>query len=389
MTRNSLRLCRFLAPLAALCVPFAADAHIQWFANVDLSGDPLSPWDVMTNLSFAGIALLALVVLAFAGAADAWLTRAAGRHGLIGRLHRHDMGVNGLTLMRFGMAIFFIANVLFFRDAPVILTPELKTSSPLPDVLQVAIAGALLLGRMRLAAGGLLALFAYGAMGYGVFHVMAYPIFLGIAVYLALAGAGPVSRARALVVLRVAVAVSLMWGGIEKWLFPQWTYPLLCGSGKALTMGLPPDFFMQAAGFIEFCLAFVLLVGSLASRVAAIALNVVFAAAIPMFGMVDVIGHAPFMLALVVLGRTPNTLAPWFGHVAAHRQGLRWGAKFAGALGALPALYFLGHQFAFGRLTVAPLASATLTAVVLSIVGVALGWVLVRLVGGQRTAGGF
>jgi len=65
-----------LAPLAILW-PFAADAHIQWFANVDLSTAPRTPWDVMTNPSFAGLALLAIAVLAIAGAADAWLTRFA------------------------------------------------------------------------------------------------------------------------------------------------------------------------------------------------------------------------------------------------------------------------------------------------------------------------
>jgi hypothetical protein len=173
------------------------------------------------------------------------------------------------------------------------------------------------------------------------------------------------------------VALSLMWGGIEKWLFPEWTYPLLCGSGRDLLMGLSPDFFMQSAGFIEFCLSFVLIVGSVAARVAALALNLVFVAAMPMFGMVDVIGHAPFMLALVIVGCSPNVLAPRFGHADLRRQGLQWGAAFAGSLGALPAFYYGTHQLAFGRATLAPVAPDLSLALVFV---AAAAWLLVRRV---------
>jgi len=384
MSSKSLRASRWLAPLAILW-PFAADAHIQWFENVDLSTAPRMPWDVMTNPTFAGLALLALAVLAMAGFADAWLTRLAPRHALLGRVHAFDMKAGGLTLMRLGMAAFFVANVVYFRDAPVILTPELKASSHWPDVLQLAIAAACLLGRMRLAAAGIVLLFGYGAMNYGLFHLSEYPVFLGIAAYLAMAGQGPVWRERATTVLRVAVALSLMWGGVEKWLFPQWTLPLLCGSGKMLAMGLPPDFFMQAAGFIEFCLSFVVVIGSVAARVAALAINVVFVSAMPIFGMVDVIGHAPFMLALIVVARSPNTLAPLVGHVNLRRQGLRWGATFGGTLVGLPALYFVTHEFAYGRMRLAP--STTGLEIALPLVVIGAAWLLVRF-GGVRRLGG-
>jgi hypothetical protein len=383
----SLRAGRWLAPFAALW-PFAADAHIQWFANVDLSGDPRTPWEVMSVPSFAGLAVLAMVVLALAGVVDAWLTRMAPRHALLARVHGYDVRSGGLTLLRLGMAAFFVANVIYFRDAPVILTPELKTASWWPDVIQLAIAAACVLGRMRLAAAGLVLLFGYGALNYGLFHLSEYPVFLGIAAYFALAGISPQWRVRATTILRVSVALSLMWGGVEKWLFPQWTYPLLCGSGKALTMGLPPDFFMQAAGFIEFCLSFVVVIGSVAARVAALAINVVFVAAMPMFGMVDVIGHTPFMLALIVLARSPNWLAPVVGHAAPRAQGLRWGATFAATLMGLPALYFVTHEFAFGRMRLAPTETDLAIALpILGLVGIAVSWLLTRY-DGERHMGG-
>jgi uncharacterized membrane protein YphA (DoxX/SURF4 family) len=189
-------------------------------------------------------------------------------------------------------------------------------------------------------------------------------------------------RARATTILRAAVALSLMWGGVEKWLFPQWTLPLLCGSGKALAMGLPPDFFMQAAGFIEFCLSFVVVIGSVASRVAALAINVVFVSAMPIFGMVDVIGHAPFMLALIVVARSPNAMAPMLGHAMPRRQAVRWGTTFAATLTGLPALYFATHELAYGRMRFAPSLELALPLVV-----VAIAWVLVRFVGVRRLGG--
>jgi hypothetical protein len=384
MNRNASRPCRLLAALALLILPFAADAHIQWFANVDLSGSPRSPWEVMTSPSFAVLSLLALGVLAAAGAADAWLTRVAGRQRLLGRVHAWNIGAQGLALVRFGMAAFFVANVLFFRDAPVILTPELKSSSHWTDLLQLAIAAACLLGRARLAAAGLVALFAYAAMGYGVFHLSEYPIFLGIAAYLAMAGTSPAWRVRATALLRLSVAISLMWGGIEKWLFPQWTYPLLCGTGRDLLMGLSPDVFMQCAGFVEFCLSFVVIVGSVAARVAALALCLVFVLAMPMFGMVDVIGHAPFILALVVVGCSLNPLAPRVGHAVPRLQALNWGTAFTGTLCALPALYYGTHQLAFGRTSLAPVVPDLALALAF---GVAVSWLFLRGASRGQAAG--
>jgi hypothetical protein len=384
MFTKSLRAGRWLAPFAMLW-PFAADAHIQWFANVDLSTAPRTPWDVMTNPSFAALSVLALVVLALAGFADAWLTRSTHKNALLARVHGFDVRETGLTILRLGMAAFFVANVLYFRDAPVILTPELKAASYWPDIAQLAIAAACLFGRMRIAAAGLVLLFGYAAMNYGMFHLSEYPVFPGIAAYLVMAGQGPAWRARATTILRVAVALSLMWGGVEKWLFPQWTFPLLCGSGKALTMGLPPEFFMQAAGFIEFCLSFVVIIGSVAGRVAALAVNVVFVAAMPMFGMVDVVGHTPFMLALVVVALSPNALAPIVGHAQPRRQGRRWGSTFATTLVGLPALYFVTHELAFGRMRLASTASDL--AIALPLVGIAAAWLLVRF-GGARRVGG-
>jgi hypothetical protein len=49
-----------------------------------------------------------------------------------------------------------------------------------------------------------------------------------------------------------------MWASIEKWAYPEWSYPLLT-LHPGMTFGFTPQFYMQAAGVVEFALAFALL----------------------------------------------------------------------------------------------------------------------------------
>ena len=51
-----------------------------------------------------------------------------------------------------------------------------------------------------------------------------------------------------------------MWGAVEKWAYPQWTFPLL-EARPYLTFGLAPEDFMVLAGFVEFAFAFHILTG--------------------------------------------------------------------------------------------------------------------------------
>ena len=47
----------------------------------------------------------------------------------------------------------------------------------------------------------------------------------------------------------------MMWGAIEKFGYPYWTFPLLTTHAD-LTLGFSFDQFMCIAGFVEFSLAF-------------------------------------------------------------------------------------------------------------------------------------
>jgi len=337
MSRSFLR--RGLRPALMLsaCLPTAASAHIKWFADVDVTGDPRVPWEVFAQPSFAALSVLALLALFAAGAVDARLSSA----------RPFDAGERAFAALRWGLAACLVATALYFQGAPVFLTPELRTGTPWIPALQLAIALAAVLDAPRAAAAGLVVLFVGATARYGAFHLLDYPLYLGIATCLA-------TRGRAAGTLRAAVALTFLWGGIEKWLYPQWTFPLLCGSAKPLRMGLSPDVFMQGAGFVEFGLAFVVLAGGLAARVAALALVGVFLAAIPMFGAIDAVGHAPFMLALLVLAARPNPLARHFARPTPAAQGARWAGAFAALLCGLPLAYRAAHQAAYGRLRLEP-----------------------------------
>ena len=66
-----------------------------------------------------------------------------------------------------------------------------------------------------------------------------------------------------------------MWASIEKWAYPEWTFPLFIEHPE-MSLNYDVAFFMRAAGVIEFTLAFALLWTPLVRRSAAIVLAGIF-----------------------------------------------------------------------------------------------------------------
>ena len=107
-------------------------------------------------------------------------------------------------------------------------------------------------------------------------------------------------RSQRMLILHASICVSLMWGAVEKWAYPQWTFPLLA-ERPYLTFGLLPEDFMVVAGFVEFAFAFYILTGFGLLRLAILGLGAIFAAAILDFGKVDAIGHLPILVAMAAM----------------------------------------------------------------------------------------
>ena len=84
-------------------------------------------------------------------------------------------------MIRVGLGAFLVA---LWTKGGVILTPELQTDSAWVSWLQLGMALALFWrATMALTAFGIVFLWSLGVANYGLFHLLDYPIFLGIAVY--------------------------------------------------------------------------------------------------------------------------------------------------------------------------------------------------------------
>ncbi len=189
-----------------------------------------------------------------------------------------------------------------FATGGVILTPELRTGADWSAWLQLGIAISMLSARTcAFGSLGILVLYGFGIEQYGVFHLSDYPMFIGLAAYLGLtAFTSERLRSQRMPILQASICITLMWGAVEKWAYPQWTFPLLA-ERPYLTFGLAPADFMVVAGFVEFAFAFYILTGFGLQRLAILGLGSIFAAAILDFGKVDAIGHLPILIAMAAM----------------------------------------------------------------------------------------
>jgi hypothetical protein len=314
-----------------------ASAHIKWFCAYDVASQPVGlenvlcpDFELLTGLSLLGLLTGSAVEGTVIGNA---ILRAFDRATSIVREHIE-------IIFRVACAFFFIS---IWAIGGILLTPELKTDSIWVGVLQLAIAAGMLSRlTMPLSALGVFALFDIGVWNYGGFHLADYPVFLGFAAYLALVGGGTnFFGVRPIDLLRYAAAITLMWASIEKWAYPQWSYPLLIEHPE-MTLGFAPDFYMRAAGAIEFALAFSLLWTPLVRRVGAVLLSAMFVSAVVEFGKIDLIGHSLIVVALLGIvvddgGKPARTYDFWLVP-----------AVYAASLALFLGTYYLAHAELFG-----------------------------------------
>ena len=271
------------------------EAHVKWFAFYDVPAQPKILSQVLTRQFFLLMGLAAVILLA-----TCYLERGTAGRKLNAFLDR----ISGLffyridDLYRAATAIFFIAVPLL---GGTILTPELKTAHTHIEIYQIMIAiGLFWRPTMVLSAIGIVIIYGYGIRQYGFFHMLDYPIFLGLAAYLFLSGLRRnFTHPRPLDISRWATAITLIWASVEKWAYPGWTYPVL-ESEPAISFGFSPGLYMDAAGVIEFVSAFGLLWTPLVRRLSAVTLLIVFLSAIIPFGKLDAVGH--LMIIIILIG---------------------------------------------------------------------------------------
>jgi hypothetical protein len=112
-----------------------------------------------------------------------------------------------------------------------------------------------------------------------------------------------------------------------------------------MSMGYSTEFFMRAAGMVEFTLAFALVWTPLVRRLAALILAVMFIGAVLEFGKLDLIGHSVIIVVLLAVAADG---AP------AKSQQLRWRSLldpafgYGVALAAFLTAYYAIHAALFG-----------------------------------------
>ncbi|MCW7540438.1 hypothetical protein OOT46_21655 [Aquabacterium sp. A7-Y] len=331
---------------ALAAVPLGAEAHVKWFSKVvNCVTTPLEMSDVLAMPLFMGLYLSALVVMA----GVFWIDRAVARYDFRGRGPLALADASGAALfLRGGVAVYFASVAWYAAYRPFILTPELFSGAPWVPAVQLVIALTVLWGRtVCIGLSGLLLLYAYSAWIYGWFHLLDYLYFLGISVHLALHAFGSSRRSTvAPAVLRLSVGFSLMWVGVEKWVYPAWSYDVLNHELRQIAVGIDHRFFVMAAGFVEFCLAFLVVFGRVSSQVSSIVLLALLLGAIPLAGPLDAIGHLPLVVGLLILAVAPQPLVS----PPARRRDGKTGWRVCGFALSIPGfigLYQLAHRAAY------------------------------------------
>jgi hypothetical protein len=287
-----------LAVLACTTAAAPAHAHVKWFAPYIVGAAPHPIRDTLTNTWFwTGIAL-ALVFFIATRAVEA--SRAG--EAILGIMDRvtDPLWQRLDDFVRVVIAAFLVA---IFAVGGVYLTPDLKTPAEWVSWTQLAIAGLIFSRKTQpLAALGIIGLWLLALRDYDVFHLLDYlALGVGIAAYLVLeASSNPEWRKHRFEVLRWGVAIALMWSSLEKFAYPDWFYPLV-EEKPFLTFGLPRDVFIPMAGIAEFTMGFGLIWTPLVRRLSAIALFIIFNAAVYPFGRTDLIGHALIMAVIVAI----------------------------------------------------------------------------------------
>jgi hypothetical protein len=291
------------ASLSLTLLATPAQAHVKWFAPYIVGAPPQPIASTLANTWF----WLAIVLVLIFFVATRYLEQRPVGAAVLGGLDTISAPLwNRLDdFVRCVIGAFFVA---IFAVGGVYLTPDLKTPAEWVSWLQLLIAfGVFSKKTMPLSAAGIILLWVLALTEYDFFHLLDY-LALGVAIagYLVLAASSNENwRRHRFEVLRWGVAIALMWSSLEKFAYPEWFWPLV-EEKPFLTFGMPRDVFIPMAGVAEFTMGFGLLWTPLVRRLSAVALFIIFNAAVYPFGRIDLVGHALIMAIIVAIAADPT-----------------------------------------------------------------------------------
>lgn len=281
----------------------SAEAHVKWFFDYNVVNPPLPIGDVL-DATFVRLFLTSVAGIYLFFLLDRYTYKHRYLTEFDQRLKRFDNVA--AYIMRGSAGVFALTLFLWWAlgiGQSFFLTPELKTDAPWVPWVHLLMALSVLSHRTTPTAGlGFIFLYVAGGLSYGIFHILDYPIFLGIGYYLTVSTAQGKSWLKSgLVVLFAFTGLTLIWAAVEKFAYPSWTVTVLEGKPEML-MGMTPPMFMKVSGFSEMALTFILLgAASVVGRLVALGLMAVFVLAVFEFGVVDAVGHLMIVAILWVL----------------------------------------------------------------------------------------
>lgn len=341
---------QLLAVLLGLGIPASAWAHVKWFVGYNLQSPPRPALSVVSSHYFELFCLFVVPLMVVVSLLDRHLLR---RNWFVQRhaSHLSDRVSEYFAItLRLGVSGFFASLFVYgCLNDWMILTPELHTHTTWVCGIQLAVAVLALTRRTAVLAGiGIIVLYGYGVVDYGLFHMLDYPIFLGVALHLIIDSLyGREKQALAIAIVRISAGVTLLWASIEKFAFPEWSFVLMA-ERPGMTFGLNPEFFMVAAGFVEFCAAYLLITGTMSARAAALLLLFFFVSAIIPFGVIDAIGHSVIIVVLMLLALSENPGAARFGsRLGFARRATLHAGIFSSTLLLFIGLYYGGYYLSY------------------------------------------
>ncbi len=288
--------------LLVLGAPRIVHAHVKWFSEFSYADPPRTLAQIVSPL-VVGLALLSMVAIGALVIVDRWMQARPWWQRI--QTWLADRKEYSTLVMRIATG----ATLLLAWQADAMLVPELHIDAAWIGWFQFLLAVLLVFPRTTPLAGvGLGLLYVYGVLQFGAFYMLDYAHFIGVAAYLALSNVQNVRiRALRLPLLYATVGFSLFWLGLEKLVYPEWGLYLL-EQNPQLALGLPPQFFLTGAAFVELALGYLLIIG-LFERPLALTITLVFFTTTLVFGKIEVIGHTTLHAALIVfLLQGPGTV---------------------------------------------------------------------------------
>jgi hypothetical protein len=277
-------------------------AHVKWFVEHDVSKPPMPIGDVL-NGTFVKMFLVAVAFTYIFFLADRYIHE----KGYLAKFDESLKRFDGFAsyVMRVSAGIFFLSLWIWYlyHGSTFYITPELKTSDAWVPWMHLVLALAVATRVTTPITGvGIFVLYGAAIRDFGIFHMLDYVIFLGIAYFLITLGLKPAIWLKSgFVTLFACAGLTLIWASVEKFAYAEWTFPLL-EANPDMRAGLEPRTFMMVSGFVEFTITFALLgAASVVGRLVSLGTMSIFVLAVFKFGIVDAVGHLMIVAILFVL----------------------------------------------------------------------------------------